>query len=324
MERVLRRLPYICYVACLTALTPAATAQAQERRGPGAADAGKPASTEEDLDAKAKRLFIAGKYSEAIEILARLYTETNDPIYLRNIGRSYQRLREPDRAIASFEEYLLRGKNLSRTEKNEVRGFIKEMEDMRRRMAGESSRPSESVKPVPSSPPPAPTTAAKPPGPSTTAPAAPVAPLSSPVAAVPPPIEVPGLTTPPPIETSTFSSPPVQAPADAGVTAKPARPIARAVAIAAMGLAGALAAGGLVFMAASWSKYYAADKRCPEAGFIRCEQDRKDADNRKRTSKIMLIGAGVTGAAGVTLYLLNPGGSGQPTGGLALGLRGRF
>ena len=59
-----------------------------------------------DRDRKAKTLFAAGRYQEAVDVLAPLYAETGNATYLRNIGRCYQRLRDPDKAIASFEEYL--------------------------------------------------------------------------------------------------------------------------------------------------------------------------------------------------------------------------
>ena len=102
--------------------------------------AGADKSSTEDLEGKAKRLFVAGKYAEAIDILARLYTETGNPIYLRNIGRCYQRLRDVDRAIASFEEYLLRAKNISKAEREEVQGFVRELEELKRRNAA-AARP---------------------------------------------------------------------------------------------------------------------------------------------------------------------------------------
>ena len=48
---------------------------------------------------KAREDFAAGRFQEALDIFARLYAESLHPIYLRNIGRCYQGMRNPDRAI---------------------------------------------------------------------------------------------------------------------------------------------------------------------------------------------------------------------------------
>jgi tetratricopeptide (TPR) repeat protein len=258
------------------------------------------AKGEESLDSKAKRLFAAGHYSEAIEILAQLYAKTNNPIYLRNIGRCYQRLPDPDRAIASFEEYLLRGRNISRSEREEVRGFIRDLQEQKRRNA-ETAAPAESARPSTPAPPPAvvqPT----------------VAPVAIPTPAAPPPVE------PAAIGPTSFA-PVAPPPADnVAATAPQGRRLGRTLAIVAMGLAGGLAVGGAVVMATSWSRYKSAEKTC----LIRanCGEAAKTVESRNNLAKVLLIGAGVTGAAGVTVYLIDPGRRGDS--GVALGVGGRF
>ncbi|HVV51344.1 MAG TPA: hypothetical protein VHO06_16865, partial [Polyangia bacterium] len=47
---------------------------------------------------KAREDFAAGRYDEALELFAKLYAETLNPIYLRNIGRCHQKLKQPDKA----------------------------------------------------------------------------------------------------------------------------------------------------------------------------------------------------------------------------------
>jgi hypothetical protein len=84
---------------------------------------------------KARRHFAVGEYQEALDVYANLYAETLHPTYLRNIGRCYQKLREPDRAIDSFEEYLRKGKNLPAEQIAEVKGYIAEMEELKRSRA---------------------------------------------------------------------------------------------------------------------------------------------------------------------------------------------
>jgi tetratricopeptide (TPR) repeat protein len=62
---------------------------------------------------KAREDFAAGRFQEALDIFARLYAESLHPIYLRNIGRCYQGLQNPDRAIATFRDYLRKAKGIT-------------------------------------------------------------------------------------------------------------------------------------------------------------------------------------------------------------------
>jgi hypothetical protein len=81
---------------------------------------------------KAREAFAAGRYDEALQTFAKLYAETLNPIYLRNIGRCQQKLKQPDKAIDAFHDYLIKGgKKISADEKAEINGYIKEMEALR-------------------------------------------------------------------------------------------------------------------------------------------------------------------------------------------------
>jgi tetratricopeptide (TPR) repeat protein len=84
----------------------------------------------------AREDFAAGRYQEALDLFARLYAESLHPNYLRNIGRCYQNLGQPDRAINSFRDYLRKAKGLSDDERQEIDGYIKEMEDLKRQREG--------------------------------------------------------------------------------------------------------------------------------------------------------------------------------------------
>src|SRR4051812_31305199 len=53
---------------------------------------------------KAREAFAAGRYQEALDIYVKLYAEQLHPNYLRNIGRCYQDLGQPDQAINAFRE----------------------------------------------------------------------------------------------------------------------------------------------------------------------------------------------------------------------------
>ena len=81
---------------------------------------------------KAREAFAAGRYQDALDLFAKLYAESLNPIYLRNIGRCHQNLGEPDRAIASFRDYLRKASTLPAAERKEIDGFIKEMEELKR------------------------------------------------------------------------------------------------------------------------------------------------------------------------------------------------
>jgi tetratricopeptide (TPR) repeat protein len=113
------------------------------------------------LDARereARADFAAGRYQKAVDGFAGLFAETADPVYLRNIARCYQKLKRPQEAIDSFQEYLLKGKNISKAERQEIDGYVKEMEALK---ASEATAPPVTTPPAAIAPPPA-TTGAPP------------------------------------------------------------------------------------------------------------------------------------------------------------------
>ena len=93
----------------------------------GLAHVAQAADDRRELDGRA--LFAKGDYSQALEVFAQLFAEKGDPIYLRNIGRCYQKLRQPEKAIDSFREYLRRSRVKPR-ERDEIDGFIREMHEL--------------------------------------------------------------------------------------------------------------------------------------------------------------------------------------------------
>jgi tetratricopeptide (TPR) repeat protein len=92
-------------------------------------------------EVSARQLFGVGKYAEALELYGKLYAETAHPTYLRNIGRCYQNLGKPDRAISSFREYLRQARDLAPDQRQVVEGYIAEMESLERKQAAERARP---------------------------------------------------------------------------------------------------------------------------------------------------------------------------------------
>jgi hypothetical protein len=120
---------------CLAVLlaTPVVAPVAHAAKGP------KPADNAAEM--KAREAFAAGRYDEALELFAKLYAQTLHPVYLRNIGRCHQKMRQPDKAIDSFNEYLAKEKSISADERNEIEGYIKEMEALRDEQAKQATPP---------------------------------------------------------------------------------------------------------------------------------------------------------------------------------------
>src|SRR3982751_3142243 len=103
--------------------------------------AGRAQAASDTREIKAREDFAAGRFQEALDIFARLYAESLHPIYLRNIGRCYQGLQNPDRAIATFRDYLRKSKTITLDEKKEIEGFISEMEDLKRQREAAAAQP---------------------------------------------------------------------------------------------------------------------------------------------------------------------------------------
>jgi hypothetical protein len=95
---------------------------------------------ESQLIQEAETSMVSGQYAKALPVYAKLFGETRKPVYLRNLGRCHQFLGHADEAILTFQQYLNQsGEGLPSAEKIEVQGFIKEMEDLKRRQ-GEPGR----------------------------------------------------------------------------------------------------------------------------------------------------------------------------------------
>jgi hypothetical protein len=108
------------------------------------------APNDRDTEIAARQAFAAARYDEAIELFAKLYAESLNPIYLRNIGRCHQKKREPDKAIDAFHDYLAKGKGISSAERKEIQGYIREMQQLR---DDEAKRATAQALPAPPPPP---------------------------------------------------------------------------------------------------------------------------------------------------------------------------
>jgi tetratricopeptide (TPR) repeat protein len=88
---------------------------------------------------QAREAFATGHYQEAIDLYGKLYAEKLHPTYLRNIGRCYQKLKEPDKAIDTFHDYLRQAKHLPADEQKEIEGYIADMEALKERQAAQAA-----------------------------------------------------------------------------------------------------------------------------------------------------------------------------------------
>lgn len=249
---------------------------------------------------KAISAFAAGNYQDAVNIYSELYADYREPIYLRNIGRCYQKMKDPTRALASFEEYLNKAKNLSDDEKKEIVGYMNEM-----RALQEKPSPAPVPPPAPPAPRPnEPTTAQPAPAPpATPQPGPPVAPPVTSVPSVPlgPAAYPPVFPVAPPIAGPTGgtvqTAPPPPAPDNSGV---------RWVGTGALILSGvALVASGALLWS-SWSTYNDnKDGKCLTTA-DKCSSSADRIDSLNLWSGITLGLAVVSAATGGTLLYLYP------------------
>ena len=102
---------------------------------PAPAGAPAPAATDgradQNADLRAKELFQAQRYAEALQIYSGLHARSRHPTYLRNLGRCHQMMRQPDQAIGYFQAYLREARDLDAAERAEIDGYIAEMQRLR-------------------------------------------------------------------------------------------------------------------------------------------------------------------------------------------------
>ena len=238
-----------------------------------------------EAERKAMSNFAAGDYQNAVGIYSDLYADYRDPIYLRNIGRCYQRLKNPERAIASFEEYLAKAKRLSAEEKKEIAGFIAEMRELQ---TTQQSPPAARIAQEP----------------------APIAPVPSPV---PPAIALPERTDQPfrKDENPALAQAAEVPPSNEGI---------RWVGKGAIVLSGVLAVVGGGFWWAARSKFSSADTKCADKGT--CGSDADKVDSFNVWSKIVFGGAAASAIAGGAILYIFPASASSP--GLQAGVAWTF
>jgi hypothetical protein len=136
----------------------------------------------ESKERAAKKACLVGDVEKGVEILADLYVDTNDPVYLYNQGRCFEQNGKNDQAVLRFKEYLRKAKKLPKTETDAVLQKIDELQ-------GTAGQREAQPAPVPAAQPAA--------APAPAAPAPPAVPPSAAVAATPDPLGIQQSAPPP-------------------------------------------------------------------------------------------------------------------------------
>ena len=98
-------------------------------------------SAQRKAEVEAKKAFVSANYQTAKELYSELYSQTSDPVYLRNLGRCFEELGEPGPALSNFRLYLLKtGKALSAREHEEIEGRIAAMQKLQGAQQNEEKR----------------------------------------------------------------------------------------------------------------------------------------------------------------------------------------
>ena len=82
----------------------------------------------ESKERAAKKACLVGDVEKGVEILADLYVDTNDSVYLYNQGRCFEQNGKNDQAVLRFKEYLRKAKKLPKTETDAVLQKIDELQ----------------------------------------------------------------------------------------------------------------------------------------------------------------------------------------------------
>jgi len=111
------------------------------------------ADSRKNRENAAKIACSVGDVAKGIELLAELYVETNDLVYVHNQGRCYQQNGQAEKALPRFEEFLRKASGLSSDERATVEGYINECQSKLERISHTGDpvqpRPVETVQPQP-------------------------------------------------------------------------------------------------------------------------------------------------------------------------------
>jgi hypothetical protein len=316
---------------------------------------GNTTSAQERGDAAAKA-FLQGHYEDALAIYLDLYVSTGRPEYLRNIARCQQSLKQYDRAIENFKEYMRRAESMRAAEKNEIQSYINDMQTARAQEQSPPAQPRAGTPPPPAAEPSAAAQSAPAAPPSPAAQASPGAQLPTGWGPAPPPTAAPpgsdAYAQSPAMQPQDSPSRPGAYPAPGGaeqppgpgvsapgaVAMAPSAPVLlqktpsapprrrsplKVAGVVAMIAGGALVAAGSVFLLSSQAAHdQGKDMGCPMPGSTYCRQQADTVSALNTVSLVTYIAGGVAAAGGLTLFLLAP--SPSSSGQQHIGIAARF
>lgn len=97
----------------------------------------------------AKKACATGDYAKGVDILADLFVETNDFLYVYNQARFYQQNSRWEQAISRFREYLRKAKDISESDRAETERQIADCEGSLGKTAQMAPPPVVATAPVP-------------------------------------------------------------------------------------------------------------------------------------------------------------------------------
>ena len=83
------------------------------------------ADSREDRERAARKACLTGDVGKGVDILADLFLDTRDITHIFNQGRCLEQNRRFEEAVSRFQEYLVKGKNLSEEDKADAQKHIK-------------------------------------------------------------------------------------------------------------------------------------------------------------------------------------------------------
>lgn len=108
------------------------------------------AQDRDQRELEAKKACLGGHADKGIELLADLYTDTNDPTYIYNQGRCFEQNGRAGEAITRFREYLRKATTLPSDERAQLQKHLDELEaEAKTSPGGAASSPVSIAAPAP-------------------------------------------------------------------------------------------------------------------------------------------------------------------------------
>jgi hypothetical protein len=98
----------------------------------------------------AKKACLVGDVDKGAEILADLYVDTNDAMYIYNQGRCFEQNGKGDQAVLRFKEYLRKARSISQAETDAV---LKKIEELQSAAGKHEAQPAPAPSPAPAAQP---------------------------------------------------------------------------------------------------------------------------------------------------------------------------